>query len=67
MELVGRHATEAELANMASPFNTNTGPAWTAELIKECIDCGADIAEENPEIKNALEEGIKLLQIKQAQ
>lgn len=61
MKLIGRHATEAERARMAAPFNTNTGQPWTLESICKCINKGADVAAQNPEIQQALEAGIQLL------
>lgn len=38
------------------------GQPWTPELIAACIDKGADVIEQNEEIRNTLEDGIRLLQ-----
>lgn len=65
MRLIGRNATEAELNNMAKPFNSNTGEQWTPILIRDCIEKGALEANEIPEVKKALEEGIQALKIDQ--
>ncbi|MDE7371036.1 MAG: hypothetical protein K2N07_04720 [Desulfovibrio sp.] len=61
MKLIGRHPTEKELDSMKAPFKTNTGKAWTVKLMCKCINKGADVAAQNPEIQQALKNGIKLL------
>lgn len=38
------------------------GQPWTPQLIAACIDKGAEKIEQNEEIRNALEDGIRLLQ-----
>ena len=60
MKLEGRHVMREEFEDRLDPFDDSRGK-WTPELIGKRMEHGHEAAMENIEIRNALEEGIRLL------
>lgn len=59
MELIGRNITESEKLNILDSYIKDAESThWTPEMIKKYINAGADVLEEDKELKDIFMAGI---------
>jgi hypothetical protein len=61
MKVRGRLLSDQARSRVQRPFCKNEGEQWSLALIKEYVDKGVEMAEQDAETKSAINGGLRLI------